>query len=131
MSDKITNESTSQMMGRPVDLSKSAHYSPKLIDAIAENFPVEDVVTLLKRITTAQVFTKDGRAMDDHRTQLAAAQLILNYVVGRPVERQEIISVNVNADTESGMLDRLKSSPALRASFRKILDAAEAPAIEG
>jgi UDP-N-acetylglucosamine transferase subunit ALG13 len=125
MSEEITNEAASRAIGRPVDLTKSAHYSPKLIEAIAEHFPVESIIALLQRITEAKVFTKDGRAMDDHRTQLAAAQLILNYVVGRPVERQEIVNVSLDADASAGLEARLKSSPAARAALRKALDSAE------
>lgn len=131
MPDTITDESLSRVAGRHVDHTQAVHYSPKLIEAIATEFPVELIVDLLKSLVTAEVITKGGHRIADNRTRLAAATLMLNYLVGRPVERQEIVTVNVDADSETGMMDRLAKSPALRAALRKALDAADAGVIEG
>ena len=131
MTETITDDALSKVAGRPVDSTQAVHYSPKLIEAIAVRFPVDAIVDLLVSLVNAEIITKGGHRIADNRTRLAAATLMLNYLVGRPVERQEIVTVNVDADSEAGMMDRLAKSPALRASFRKILDAAEAPVIEG
>jgi hypothetical protein len=125
MPDAITNESASEVAGRPVDLAHAAHYSTKLIDAMAKAFPVESIVDLLLRLSTAKTYSKSGTEYDDCRTQLAAATLLLNYVVGRPVERQEIVNVNLDADASVGIDDRLRKSPALRESLKRAIEKAE------
>jgi len=109
-------------------------------EALMAAFPAERITETFERCLTATVSVVRGRGdgahevqLQDHRTQLAALTLLLAYQLGRPVERQEIISVNVDADSEAGLLERLKSSPALRAQLRKVLDAADeaGPVVEG
>lgn len=125
MSEQITNKSASELMGRPVDLTHSAHYSAKLIEAMAEAFPVEEIIALLRRLSKAKTYSKDGTEYDDFRTQLAASTLMLNYVVGRPVERQEVVSVKLDPDSAVGIDDRLRKSPALRESLKRAIVTAE------
>lgn len=125
MSDTITNDKASKLVGRKVDLAHAAHYSVKLVETIAQEFPVEDIIALLKRLFKAKTYTKDGKEYDDCRTQLAAATLLLNYVVGRPVERQEVVNVNLDADAEVGLSERLAKSPALRLSLKRAIEKAE------
>lgn len=125
MSDKITDESLSEVAGRPVDSTRLSGYSPKLIEAIAAKFPVESIVELLDSLVKAKIVTKGGHEIADNRTRLAAATLMLNYLVGRPVERQEIVSVTVDADAEAGLSERLAKSPALRQSLKRAIATAE------
>lgn len=125
MSEAITNQTASEVVGRPVDLTHAAHYSTKLIEAMAEAFPVEDIIALLRRLSKAKCYTKDGKEYDDCRTQLAAGTLMLNYVVGRPVERQEVVSVKLDPDSAVGIDDRLRKSPALRESLKRAIEKAE------
>jgi hypothetical protein len=54
-----------------------------------------------------------------------AAQLGLAFAHGRPVERSEIVQVNLDADSSIGIADRLKNSPAPRKALRGILDSIE------
>jgi hypothetical protein len=54
--------------------------------------------------------------------RLQAADIALAYLIGRPVQRSEAVTVNLDADAEAGLAQRLKSSPALRQVFRRVLD---------
>jgi hypothetical protein len=125
MSDKITDESLSDIAGRPVDANRLSGYSPKLIEAIAAKFPAESIVDLLDSLVKAKIVTKGGHEIADNRTRLAAATLMLNYLVGRPVERTENINVNVDAATEDNLVERLAKSPALRQSLKRAIEKAE------
>ena len=125
MSNEITDESLSNAVGRPVNSKQVAHYSPKLIEAIATKFPVESIVKLLSELIDAKIITKGGHEIADNRTRLAAATLMLNYLVGRPVERQEIVNVNLDADASLGIDERLRTSPALRQSLKRAIEKAE------
>jgi hypothetical protein len=117
----------------PVNASTMRMLQSDVLAAVANRFGGERIGQLLDELCEAECITNGGRKIPDNRTRLAAITLVLAYMVGRPVERQEIISVNVDADSEAGMLERLKSSPALRAQLRKVLDAADEvePVVEG
>jgi hypothetical protein len=80
---------------------------------------------MLYELCEAKCITKGGHEIADNRTRLAALSLALAYLIGRPVERQEVLTVNVDADSAVGMEERLRHSPALRAMFRKMLDRVE------
>jgi hypothetical protein len=92
-----------------------------VVAAIADQFGGEKIATLLAELCEAESLTNGGNRRPDHRTRLAAVTLVLAYLVGRPVERQEIIQVNLDADASEGLMARLKSSPALRSSLKKLL----------
>lgn len=95
------------------------------ICAIASKFDGDKVADLLEELTQANCVTNGGKVIADNRTRLAALTLTLAYLIGRPVERQEILTVNVDADAEAGLAERLKNSPALRQVFRRVLDEIE------
>lgn len=59
---------------------------------------------------------------DDVNAQLKAATLYLEYVVGRPVERELVVT---NGKGEGFSLDELMSSSALRRALARRLEAAE------
>ena len=112
------------------DVSPS-QISQAFIVAVSECVTPERVAESVKELLGATRATKSGAVFPDYRAIEAGIKLYLAYTIGLPVQRQEVVTVNVDADSEAGMMDRLAKSPALRASFRKILDAAEAPVIEG
>lgn len=96
--------------------------SAETIAAIANKFGGETIANMLIELCDAKCITKGGHEIADNRTRLAALSLTMAYLIGRPVERQEILTVNVDADAEAGLAERLKNSPALREVFRKMLD---------
>lgn len=106
--------------------------------AIADKFGGETMAQMLYELCDAECVTNGGKRIPDNRTRLAALSLAMAYLIGRPVERQEIVSVNVDADNALGLEERLRHSPALRSMFRKMLDNVEGstpdstgPVVEG
>ena len=99
--------------------------SADTIAAIAGKFGDGKMANMLYELCEAKCITKGGHEIADNRTRLAALSLALAYLIGRPVERQEVLTVNVDADSAVGMEERLRHSPALRAMFRKMLDRVE------
>jgi hypothetical protein len=97
----------------------------ELAAILAKKIPFEMVSEALFRALTATIISRSGAIEQDTRSQLQAASLILENRVGRPVTRQEIISVDLNADSTVGLKDRLTHSPALRLMFRKMLNEIE------
>lgn len=100
---------------------------PTIIDEAA---PLPRIIKALEEALVADVVNRDGTRGPDHRTRTDAAKTLLAYRVGTPIQRSESISVNVDADSATGMRERLAHSPALRAMFRKMLDEVGTPAID-
>jgi len=55
----------------------------------------------------------------DYATRIKAAELALSYIVGRPVERQQIMAAHQKMDDPIKMV---KSSPALRTALKELLE---------
>lgn len=85
-----------------------------LAAALDAEIPEERIARALSEALTATTTTRAGTTEPDHRTRLAATQLALAYKHGRPVERQEVVSVNLDADNALGLRERIRHSPALR-----------------
>ena len=101
--------------------------SADTIAAIADKFGGETMATMLHELCKAECITKGGHKIADNRTRLAALSLAMAYLIGRPVERQEIISVNLDADATHGLKERLAHSPALRKVLQSMLNEVESP----
>jgi hypothetical protein len=99
--------------------------SQTLAAALDREIPESRIAEVLSQCLAATVSTRSGAVEPDHKTRLAAAQLALAYKVGRPVERQEVVSVTLDADASSGLAERLRHSPALRQSLGAMLQAAD------
>jgi hypothetical protein len=82
----------------------------------------EQVARALSDALSATNTSRNGVVESDTRSRLQAASLILSYQIGRPVERSESINVNLDADAAMGIEERLRQSPALRATFRNLLE---------
>lgn len=93
-----------------------------LAKELADNVTDQRLATAISEALTATQTNRDGTITPDHKTRLQAATLGLAYRHGRPVERQEVVSVNLDADSSIGLAERLKNSPALRKSLQAILD---------
>lgn len=91
-----------------------------LAAALENEIPDYRLARTISEAMSATVTTRSGTLEPDFKTRLAAAQLALHYRHGRPVERQEILTVAVDADG-SGMKERLAKSPALRKALREML----------
>lgn len=72
---------------------------------------------------TSTVTTRAGTCEPDFRTRLQAAELILNRVLGRPVERQQIMTTQV--ETGPNMLELARTNPYVRDALRNQLDELE------
>jgi hypothetical protein len=99
------------------------------MEELFRRIPPSRLVDKLERLLDATTQTKSGNLIADSRTQLAAAQTLVAYYVGRPVERQEVVSVNLDADSSLGIESRLANSPALREQLRRSLAAADAKSL--
>jgi hypothetical protein len=99
----------------------TANPSTELAEILARKIPFEMVSEALFRALTATTVSRSGALEQDTASQLKAASLILENRVGRPVTRQEIVSVSLDADAEVGLKERLANSPAMRSALRKIL----------
>jgi hypothetical protein len=109
----------------------SQNPTAELAEILARKIPFEMVAESLFRALTATTISRSGAVEQDTRSQLQAASLILENRVGRPVTRQEIISVDLNADAATGIEERLRHSPALQSMMRKMLGRVEeAPAMD-
>jgi hypothetical protein len=93
-----------------------------LAQELAENVPDERIAIAISEALTATQINRDGTITPDHKTRLQAATLGLAYRHGRAVERQEVVSVSLDADSSIGLAERLANSPALRKSLRAVLD---------
>ena len=108
-------------------MKQSTTISPgqSLIEAIAADAPPDRIARTLSDALSADQVSRSGAVLPDHKTRIAAAQLLLNYSVGRPVERIESISVNLDADSSIGLAERLANSPALLKSLKEIISKVE------
>jgi hypothetical protein len=95
----------------------------ELVVALAEKYPAEKLLEWFDELRVACY-----KGQPDYRTRLAAFKLMLEYLIGKPVERSESVTINLDADATLGIEERLAKSPALREQLRKSLEAAEAAA---
>lgn len=104
----------------------------RLASALSDNVTEERLATAISEALVATQKHRDGTIEPDHKVRLEAAKLGLAYSHGRPVERQEVISVNLDADSSLGLAERLANSPTLRKSLQELLDRTEAdcPCVE-
>jgi hypothetical protein len=100
-----------------------------LAEALAEEIPENRIATVLSDALSADMINRDGTRSPDHKVRLAAAQMALSYRYGLPTRREEVhVSLPATDDT-IGIAERMRHSPALRESFRKMLAEAQ-PSIE-
>jgi hypothetical protein len=117
---RAEKRSTSQKL----DLSDPRQISKEVVVALARKVSpdlIADKINLLLSMTRQ---TKVGE-VPDVRAMEAGIKLYLAYAVGLPTQRSEVLTVNVDADAEAGLAERLKSSPALRQVFRRMIDQIE------
>lgn len=114
-----------------LDLSDPRVITKEVVTALARKVSPDAIAGKIDELINARRETKSG-VIPDVRAMEAGIKLYLAYVVGLPVQRTEAVNVNLDAASAAGLEDRLRKSPALRATFRRILDATEdGSAVEG
>ncbi len=111
-----------------IQAERVRNVSQRTINLLAERIPPERVVDQLAKLLTATRTGKNGVVTPDVRAIEAGLKLWLAYGIGLPVQRSEVVSVNLDADSSVGITDRLAKSPALRDQLRKALAEADAAA---
>ena len=114
-----------KLANRPISEISPASISRELMDAIAHEIEPTEIAKCIRELITATRELKNGTVLPDTRAMESGVKLYLAYMIGLPVQRIENLNVNVDAETEEGLTDRLAKSPALRQSFRRVLSKAE------
>jgi hypothetical protein len=94
--------------------------SQKLAAALAEECPERRIAETLSDCLSATVMNRAGAVEPAWSVRLQAVALVLDHRYGKPVQRQEVVTVAVDADS-SGMRERLAKSPALRKALKEML----------
>jgi hypothetical protein len=95
--------------------------SAAISTALGKIISPERIATALSDALSSTTIARNGVVEADTRSRLQAASLILAYLVGRPVERSENVSIIADADSRVEISERLRRSPALRAQLARSL----------
>jgi hypothetical protein len=93
---------------------------------IDKEAPADRIIKALADALTADTVHRDGSRGPDHRTRVQAATKLLEYRIGRPIERTEIKQEITHKGEEEVM--RVLDSPAARAALRRLIEKKEKPA---
>ena len=99
--------------------------SRELVAAIAQVISPQRIAEAINEMLSAKRELKNGTILPDTRAQEAGVKFYLQYMIGLPVQRVEQVNVNIDADAEAGLTDRLTNSPALRQSLKRAIEKAE------
>jgi hypothetical protein len=91
-----------------------------LTDELIKRFPPSLIADALAGMLKATI-QKGGHPYPDTKTRAEAIKLILAYMVGLPVQRQEVIQYRV--DAVQSLLERAGGSPELTAALEQALAA--------
>lgn len=72
---------------------------------INEEAPPRTVIRAIAEAMDADTYTREGKAVPDHRTRLAAAQTLVLHSRGRPAEAPETKPIS---DRKSGLADLME-----------------------
>ncbi|MDR1190654.1 MAG: hypothetical protein LBK60_03180 [Verrucomicrobiales bacterium] len=108
---------------RAGELGNPANVTPALVRHLAEHFTVERIRGKIDELLEATHVTQGGRVIPDNRAREAGLKLLLAYLIGLPVQRQEILTGTV--EPLETLERRLRNSPALRQTLTRML--AETP----
>lgn len=101
--------------------SISANPSAAIAAALGKVISPERIATALSDALSATTIARSGVVEPDTRSRLQAASIILAYMVGRPVERSETVTIVADADSRLDIQERLRRSPALREQLARSL----------
>ena len=109
---------------RRFELSNPATISPRLTAIFAERFPPDVIADHVDKLFSATITDKARNERPDIRAIEAGLRFALNYTAGTPVQRQEVITHSPDDSTDEDAKAMIRSSPALRAELRSMLEAA-------
>lgn len=95
--------------------------SEELAGALNAAVPSAQIAEVLAQALAATVTNRAGVVEPDWRTRVQATSLILSYKVGKPVERQQVITQTIAADPVGEVEARLAKSPALLKDLQRIV----------
>lgn len=117
-SDKSKSEQ--HLEARSQQLENPAHITPALLAHLTKRFSPEFIGDKINELLEATHLTKGGQEIADNRAREAGVKLLMSYMVGLPVQRQEIVQFNF--DSLDTLRERAKTSPALRAALARVLE---------
>ena len=101
------------------ELSTPGNVTAGLMQHLAERFTPELIADKIAELLHATHVTSGNRTIADNRAREAGLKLLLGYLIGLPVQRQEIFTRHTTT------LDELKAQakgPELRAAIMELLD---------
>lgn len=108
-------------------VSARPHPEEELQASLDQHAPGNDIVAVVADcMRNASTYVRGGTEVPDYRVRLQAAQLLLAYRNGRPIERQEVRTQNI--PTNEAMMEVLANSGEARRAYRTFIDMAEAKA---
>jgi hypothetical protein len=125
----IEEDRVARKRGEISSLNNPAEISREVLAAIHRHVNPDIVGQTIASLLSATRTLKNGDILPDTRAQEAAAKLYMSYAVGMPVQRSEVVNVNLDADKGDDLEQRMRQSPAMRESFRAMIariDGAEA-----
>lgn len=114
--------------GEKLSLQDPREINREIVFALARKVPASRIADKIDELIEMKRQTKDG-VVTDVRAMEAGIKLYLAYVVGMPTQRQEIVSVSLDADSSIGIAERLANSPALLKSLKEVITKVEASEI--
>lgn len=114
--------------GEKLSLQDPREINREIVFALARKVPASRIADKIDELIEMKRQTKDG-VVTDVRAMEAGIKLYLAYVVGMPTQRQEIVSVSLDADSSIGLAERLANSPALLKSLKEVITKVEATEI--
>ena len=92
--------------------------SKRVAQELAESMEPSEITDTIRGLITAEMMTKFG-PQPDWGAREAGVKLYLNYTVGMPTQRSEIVSINL--DGVEALRERAADSPALQSAVKRIL----------
>jgi len=102
---------------------RSGEVAPQILNSLAAKFGPDYIVAKFEECLMAtKTMAISGRPFEtvDYKTRLDALKALMQYQVGMPVARSEVITHNV--DTMQTLESKMQTSPALRRAIGRMLD---------
>lgn len=104
---------------RAKNLSAPTNITPALIGYLTHKFPPSLIAEKIGELMEAIHITKGGDPIPDNRAREAGLKLLISYLVGLPVQRQEIVQLNFDSLEE--LQKRAQQSPTIQAAVARVL----------
>jgi hypothetical protein len=111
------------------DIADPAKINNAVLDALLARCPPDYLAERVWRLCEAKRRMKDGNEEDDVRANEAGLKLALAYSIGKPIERQQIITKTISSDPVADIEERLAKSPSLRRSLAATLAKVESQTV--